>query len=177
LLPPPTFDMPQLASSSFSLAPRIITVQRHEVLVHDADTGIMAAVPVLEFSGLGLAMQRSDSQAQAQELPPPRHCDAPIATDSALRLRHSNSPPVRRDGRDDHQRGRMQSTRQDDDSVPHQECDHGRREETDHTCTSRDNVAYGSGRSRHSTHHPPLVTGAPVRSPGTSDGIPQHRHE
>jgi hypothetical protein len=73
--------------------------------MHDADTGIMAAVPVLEFSGLGLAMQCSDSQAQAQELPPPRRRDVPIATDSALRLRCSNSPLVRRDGQDDRQRG------------------------------------------------------------------------
>jgi hypothetical protein len=125
--------------------------------MHDADTGIMAAVPVLEFSGLGLAMQRSDSWAQAQELPPPRHRNVPITTDSALRLRRSNSPPVRRDDRDDCQRGQMQSTRRDDDSVPHRERDHGRREETDRT--SRDNVAYGSGRSCHSTRRPPSPAG------------------
>jgi hypothetical protein len=62
--------------------------------MHDADTGIMAAVPVLEFSGLGLAMQHSDPRAQAQELPPPRRRNMPIATDSALHLRRSNSPPV-----------------------------------------------------------------------------------
>jgi hypothetical protein len=89
-----SFDTLQLSSSSFSLAPRIITAQRCKVLVHDADNGVMAAVPVLEFSGLGLAMQHSDPRAQAQELPPPRCRDAPIAMDSALRLRCSNSPPV-----------------------------------------------------------------------------------
>jgi hypothetical protein len=51
------YSVPAPQTGTFSLAPCIINAQRQEILVHNADTGIMAAVLVIELSGLGLAMQ------------------------------------------------------------------------------------------------------------------------
>jgi hypothetical protein len=63
-----SYSIPTPQTGTFSLALCIISAQRHEVLVHNADTSIMATIPVIELSGLGLVRQQlSQPQLPAHE--------------------------------------------------------------------------------------------------------------